>query len=137
MLDVTYTLELPLGHRLQNHGGKCRAAHGHNYLISVTLRGDVDPRTGMVIDFSDLKDICRGFFSDWDHAFCLELGDPLVEGLRPFARLRTIPIPPTAENLAIHWARGLQALLNMQEVHIRVQETRDCFTSHTEFARHA
>ncbi|XP_011299871.1 6-pyruvoyl tetrahydrobiopterin synthase [Fopius arisanus] len=37
--------------------GKCNNywGHGHNYSIEVTVRGPVDPKTGMVMNISDLK----------------------------------------------------------------------------------
>ena len=39
--------------------GKCanRNGHGHNYIIEVTVAGDVDPRTGFVMDLAVLKQI--------------------------------------------------------------------------------
>lgn len=38
--------------------GKCNNAngHGHNYTVEITLRGPVDPKTGMVMNIADLKD---------------------------------------------------------------------------------
>lgn len=38
--------------------GKCNNpnGHGHNYTVEITLRGPVDPQTGMVMNISDLKD---------------------------------------------------------------------------------
>ncbi|MFL0782048.1 MAG: 6-carboxytetrahydropterin synthase [Prochlorococcus sp.] len=37
--------------------GKCARpnGHGHNYLLDVTVRGEIDPRTGMVCDLSALQ----------------------------------------------------------------------------------
>ena len=37
--------------------GKCNNywGHGHNYTVEVTVRGPVDPVTGMVMNLSDLK----------------------------------------------------------------------------------
>ena len=37
--------------------GKCNHpnGHGHNYEVKVTLRGPIDPRTGMLINLVDLK----------------------------------------------------------------------------------
>jgi 6-pyruvoyltetrahydropterin/6-carboxytetrahydropterin synthase len=32
-------------------------AHGHNYELKVTIKGEPDPVTGMVIDLKELKDI--------------------------------------------------------------------------------
>ena len=37
--------------------GKCNNpnGHGHNYTVTATLRGPVDPDTGMVANLADLK----------------------------------------------------------------------------------
>jgi 6-pyruvoyltetrahydropterin/6-carboxytetrahydropterin synthase len=39
--------------------GKCAGLHfhGHNYTLEVAVSGEVDPKTGMVINFEDLKSI--------------------------------------------------------------------------------
>ncbi|XP_070621683.1 6-pyruvoyl tetrahydrobiopterin synthase-like isoform X2 [Erythrolamprus reginae] len=38
--------------------GKCNNpnGHGHNYKVEVTVQGEIDPLTGMVINLTDLKD---------------------------------------------------------------------------------
>jgi 6-pyruvoyltetrahydropterin/6-carboxytetrahydropterin synthase len=35
--------------------GSLTVAHGHNYVLEVTVRGTVDPETGMVMDLAELK----------------------------------------------------------------------------------
>lgn len=37
--------------------GRATARHGHNYRLEVTLRGDPDPVTGMVLDLKQLQEI--------------------------------------------------------------------------------
>lgn len=41
--------------------GKCAGPHfhGHNYTLEVAVSGEVDPQTGMVINFEDLKSIVQ------------------------------------------------------------------------------
>ncbi|XP_071965177.1 uncharacterized protein [Antedon mediterranea] len=41
--------------------GKCNNpnGHGHNYTVEVILRGKVDPKTGMVININDLKNVMQ------------------------------------------------------------------------------
>ena len=68
---VTARLTFSAAHRLHNPArdadwnrqtyDKCDnpAGHGHNYAIQVTVRGRIDPVTGMVIDLKKLKDIVR------------------------------------------------------------------------------
>jgi 6-pyruvoyltetrahydropterin/6-carboxytetrahydropterin synthase len=44
------------------------AVHGHNWELEVTLRGSVNPDTGMVIDLKDLKEIMeREVEARFDH----------------------------------------------------------------------
>ena len=49
--------------------GRLTVPHGHNYTLDVTVRGPIDPRTGMVIDLSDLKEIVNATVIErFDHA---------------------------------------------------------------------
>ena len=49
--------------------GALTVAHGHNYTLEVTVRGDVDPRTGMVMDLGELKRLVGdAVVSRFDHA---------------------------------------------------------------------
>ncbi|MFQ3586626.1 MAG: 6-carboxytetrahydropterin synthase [Fimbriimonadaceae bacterium] len=66
MLTLTRTYEFAASHRLHSEAlsaeenvalyGKCnnRAGHGHNYVLEVTVAGDVDPTTGMMVDLGRL-----------------------------------------------------------------------------------
>eukprot|EP01097_Dermamoeba_algensis_P001883 TRINITY_DN1731_c0_g1_i1.p1 TRINITY_DN1731_c0_g1~~TRINITY_DN1731_c0_g1_i1.p1 ORF type:complete len:167 (+),score=9.74 TRINITY_DN1731_c0_g1_i1:67-501(+) len=50
--------------------GKCNNVngHGHNYAIEVSVRGHIDPRTGMVMNLTDLKQaINRAILEPLDH----------------------------------------------------------------------
>ena len=46
--------------------GKCSNPnwHGHNYELFVTVKGDVDPKTGFVIDLKELKRIIMDYVID-------------------------------------------------------------------------
>lgn len=69
--------------------GKLVVPHGHNYTVDVTIRGPIDPVTGMVIDLADLKRVVGDAVVErFDHA---DLNaDPLFRG-----RI------PTTENIAV------------------------------------
>jgi len=68
---VTAKLSFSAAHRLHNPErdaawnrrvyDKCDnpGGHGHNYFIEVSVKGQIDPETGMVIDLKKLKDILR------------------------------------------------------------------------------
>src|SRR5262245_23973608 len=129
---VSYTHELPMGHRLQRHEGKCRFLHGHNYQVKVTVDGPIDDQTGMVIDFHDLKEAVRKALDFYDHAFVLEHGDNVLREVdHSKQRIIYIDRAPTAENLATVWAGEIHGFLhaanhNVKKVWVGVRETRDC-----------
>jgi len=62
--------------------------HGHNYLLEVTLCGDIDPVTGMIINLYDLKQYLWDVLIEFDHKN-LNLDTPYFHD-----RI------PTSENLA-------------------------------------
>lgn len=41
--------------------------HGHNYMLEVTVAGEVDPRTGMVVNLFDLKVVLLQVLEEFDH----------------------------------------------------------------------
>jgi 6-pyruvoyltetrahydropterin/6-carboxytetrahydropterin synthase len=69
--------------------GRLRVPHGHNYTLDVTVRGPIDPETGMVIDLGELKAVVgETIIERFDHA---DLNaDPAFRGR-----------VPTTENVAI------------------------------------
>jgi 6-pyruvoyltetrahydropterin/6-carboxytetrahydropterin synthase len=64
--------------------------HGHNYVLEVVVKGDVNPETGYLIDLKDLKEIIRkNIIEKVDHKN-LNLETDFMEG-----------IVPSAENIVI------------------------------------
>ena len=64
-------------------------SHGHNYMLEVTLRGEIDPVTGMIINLYDLKKTLTEILKEFDHKY-LNLDTPYFT-----ERI------PTTENLAL------------------------------------
>ena len=97
--------------------GKCARphGHGHNYLLDITVRGAIDPRTGMVCDLSALQSAVDELVVEpFDHTF-------LNKDVEHFSN--TVP---TAENIALHIADLLQApvaALGASLHKIRLQES--------------
>src|ERR1700682_4615702 len=82
--------------------GKCNNphGHGHNYTLEVTVKGDVDARSGFVVDLKQLKEIMhREVLDAMDHRF---LNKEVPEF---FSHI------PTTENLAIALCRSLESKL--------------------------
>ncbi len=94
------------GHRLYGHEGKCAHFHGHNYLAEFHVAGTRQDAVGRVIDFSELKNVLKGWIDEhWDHGFLLSERD--VNGLSAIrqvepSRYYVMPYNPTAENMAQH-----------------------------------
>src|ERR1043165_1644425 len=76
--------------------------HGHNYVVEVSLEGEPDPVTGMVLDLKELKEILtRHVVEPYDHRF-------LNHEVPPFDR-----VVPTTENIARDiWGRIQPELCN-------------------------
>jgi len=102
--------------------GKCNNpnGHGHNYMLEVTVKGQVDSRSGFVVDLKELKDIMnREVIEALDHRF-------LNKEVPEFGKLM-----PTTENLAINIWNRLTPKLKVAALHrIRVYETPDLFVDY-------
>jgi len=57
-------------------GHKCRRLHGHSYTIEVQVEGEVDPETGIVIDYGEIAEKVAPIIKRLDHYFLNE-----IEGL--------------------------------------------------------
>jgi 6-pyruvoyltetrahydropterin/6-carboxytetrahydropterin synthase len=108
-MQITTRLEFDAGHRIPNHKSQCRNLHGHRYALEITLSGDIiladnSSESGMVMDFSDVKQIARTSVVDvWDHAFLVFKDDKVVlDFLNTMPNHKTVIFPsvPTAENMA-------------------------------------
>lgn len=96
--------------------------HGHNYVLEVTLSGDPDPVTGMIVDLKDVKRILeRQVVEPMDHRH-------LNHEVAPFDR-----VVPTSENLAIEIWRRLEsefASTPARLTNVRLYETEDLYVDY-------
>ncbi|MFQ5659528.1 MAG: 6-carboxytetrahydropterin synthase QueD [Gammaproteobacteria bacterium] len=91
---------------------KCRRLHGHSFRIVVCVDGEVNEKTGWVMDFADVGLAFRPLFEMLDHRFLNE-----IEGLEN----------PTSENLARWvWKRLRPVLPGLTAVHIKETCTSGC-----------
>jgi len=99
-----------------------RHGHGHNYVVEVSLEGEPDPVTGMVLDLKQLKEVLnREIVDPYDHRF-------LNYEVPPFDT-----VIPTTENIARDiWRRLAPELCNeTSRLHsIRVYETPDLYVDY-------
>ncbi len=83
--------------------GKCARpnGHGHNYHLEVTIKGEMNPQTGMIADLGEFQNIVDYYILEpLDHTF-------LNKDIPYFA-----DVVPTAENIAIYIQNVLTQPLN-------------------------
>ncbi len=114
-IRITKEYRFEGAHALKGYDGKCRHIHGHSYALFVTVTGEplhdnVNPKTGMVMDFGELKKVVsEKIISRFDHALILREGAPLAEELgEVYKNVIIVNFQPTCENLAIHFASLLK-----------------------------
>ena len=95
------------------------AGHGHNFVVEVSLEGEPDPITGMIIDLKELKDIVeREVVTPMDHRF-------LNYEVEPFGK-----VIPTTANIALEIWRRLEKQFQSARfrlARVRLFETPDLF----------
>jgi 6-pyruvoyltetrahydropterin/6-carboxytetrahydropterin synthase len=50
-------------------GHKCRRLHGHGFEVEISVRGEVDPVLGWVIDYGEMSAATRTVLDPLDHGF--------------------------------------------------------------------
>jgi 6-pyruvoyltetrahydropterin/6-carboxytetrahydropterin synthase len=129
MVYLTRKLEFSASHLYHNPAfsaeenkrvfGKCNNphGHGHNYTLEVTVAGEPDPATGMVLDLKELKEILeREITKRMDHRF-LNYEVAELKGQIP-----------TCENIARVIWNLLDSQIHNGRLHkVRLYETPDLF----------
>jgi 6-pyruvoyltetrahydropterin/6-carboxytetrahydropterin synthase len=103
--------------------GKCNNPnwHGHNYDLEVSVAGDVDERTGYVLDLARLRDIVeREIVGKVDHKN-LNLDVAFMQG-----------VIPTAENIVVEFWKVLEpAVAPARLVRLLLRETENNYVEYT------
>jgi 6-pyruvoyltetrahydropterin/6-carboxytetrahydropterin synthase len=76
-VHITKRAEIATSHRCLNPNwgaeqntavyGQETRPHGHNYLVEATVSGQVNPRTGMVVNIKQVKSVLKEVLSHFDH----------------------------------------------------------------------
>ena len=129
MVLITRKIEFSASHLYHNAAfsaeenrrvfGKCNNphGHGHNYTLEVTVAGEPDPVTGMVLDLKELKEILdREVMQRMDHRF-LNYEVAELKGKIP-----------TCENIARVIGELLDPKIKLGRLHrVRLYESADLF----------
>ena len=93
-------------------GHPCKNIHGHSFKIKISVNGNVDEKTGFVMDFSEIDSAFSPIFKMIDHAYLNEL-----EGLTN----------PSSENLCKWiWDQLIDSLPDLKRIEIRETESTGC-----------
>ena len=137
-IRVTKQFRFEAAHALKGHDGACKNIHGHSYELSVTIIGSPvsDPQSskfGMVMDFSDLKQIInQRIIAQFDHALILFSEGPREELRKigePFSNIVFVPYQPTSENMLLDFSSRIRAFLppGITLYSLRLRETANSF----------
>ncbi len=99
-------------HFLENYSGKCEKMHGHTFAVEVTFRVSELDKSGISIDFSELKKYLRQLVPD--HKVLNEV----------------YPFSPSAENLARNFFSQIKTKYPVSKV--MVWESEDAGAAYAE-----
>ena len=133
VVTVTRRLQFNAAHRVHNPAlpdeenerlfGKCNNPnwHGHNYTLDVSVRGEVDARTGYVIDLAVLKRIAEQKAVDLIDHKNLNLDVAFMRG-----------VIPTSENIVVAiWRELAPAIERGTLVRLVLWETPNNYVEYT------
>ncbi|MBS2963838.1 6-carboxytetrahydropterin synthase QueD [Actinocrinis puniceicyclus] len=113
-MEIFREFTFEAAHRLPHvpQGHKCARLHGHSYRVIVHVDGPIEPDTGWVMDFGDLKTAFEPVRKQLDHYYLNE-----IDGLAN----------PTSEILAAWiWERLAPGLPGLSAVTVRETCTSGC-----------
>lgn len=137
-IRVTREFSFEMAHVLTNYDGPCKNVHGHSYRLFVTLSGvplndKTNPKNGMVIDFTELKNIVlKNIVNQFDHSVVIS-GDSDPEKIemmsKTFGNTVIVDYQPTCENLVADFAEKLKKKLPGEVVlhSLKLYETAKSF----------
>jgi 6-pyruvoyltetrahydropterin/6-carboxytetrahydropterin synthase len=110
-MKLGITEYIDCAHLLPGHT-KCGRLHGHTYRVDVVIEGE--KKSGMIIDFADLKDTIRNVLGDYDHrSFNEFLEYPSVENICELVGEKLVTRLPYSFTLRIWEGHGKYAEMSV------------------------
>ena len=84
---------------------KCRRLHGHSFRFDVIVAGEVDPATGILIDYGQISQVVTPLVARLDHYYLNEiegLANPTSENLAKWIFDRLKPELPQLSSIIVH-----------------------------------
>ncbi len=85
-------------------GHKCARLHGHSFRVRITVWGEMNPATGWIIDFDDIRQAFEPLLEQLDHHYLNEipgLENPTSEHLVQWIWERLKPTLPELKEIEI------------------------------------
>jgi 6-pyruvoyltetrahydropterin/6-carboxytetrahydropterin synthase len=106
-MDLFKSFRFEAAHRLPNvpEGHKCARLHGHSFLVELHVEGDLDPHTGWVMDFADIKRAFQPLYDQLDHHYLNDipgLDNPTSERIAEWIWRELKPILPLLSEIVLH-----------------------------------
>lgn len=73
LFEVKISGSFAAAHCLRCFRGKCENLHGHNWKVEVVLRGKSLDKSGILVDFGEMKSATRQALEEVDHKYLNEL----------------------------------------------------------------
>lgn len=106
-MDIFKVFSIEAAHQLPNvpEGHKCARLHGHSFRIEIHLSGPLDPHTGWVMDFAEVKAAFRPIFERLDHHYLNDiegLDNPTSERIAEWIWDHLKPALPLLSQVVVH-----------------------------------
>lgn len=106
-MEIFKEFTFEAAHRLPNvpEGHKCARLHGHSFRIAIYVQGEVDPYTGWIMDFADIKAAFKPILDQLDHYYLNEipgLENPTSEHIARWVWQKLKPELPQLSQIVLH-----------------------------------
>ena len=106
-MDIFKIFHIEAAHRLPGvpPGHKCARLHGHSFRVEIHVSGDIDPHTGWVMDFAEIKAIFEPIYARLDHHYLNDiegLENPTSERLASWIWQALKPSLPLLSRVVVH-----------------------------------
>jgi len=113
VVEITRQFTFDSSHKLEDYDGKCANLHGHTYHLQISLKGRINPKTGMLIDFKELNST---------------ISDLVLERIDHVYLNDVMKVNPTAENIVCWiWKRLEKEPIGEHLSRIKLWETPNSF----------
>lgn len=104
---VTVRGDFNASHIVEGHKS-CERLHGHLWEVEASVSGEVSPKTGMVVDCSELDKALTAILAEFDNRHLNDMlpgVHPTPEGVASYIRERLIMVFPSVTRMSVDIGR--------------------------------